>query len=66
MRPRTGIAAFVTMVGVAGALAAAGSGAQASTGGHPGDQGARLIPGDLLVSTSNYVNDPGIVAGTTS
>jgi hypothetical protein len=51
---------------VAGALAAAaGPGAQASTGGHPGDQGARLIPGDLLVSTSTYVNDPNIVAGTT-
>jgi hypothetical protein len=65
MRPRTGIAAFVTVVGVTGALAAAGSGAQASTGGRPGDQEARLIPGDLLVSTSSYVNDPGIVAGTT-
>ena len=66
MRPRTGLAAFVTVVGVAGALAAAaGPGAQASTGGHPGDQGARLIPGDLLVSTSTYVNDPNIVAGTT-
>ena len=64
MRPRTGIAAFVTAVGVAGALAAAGSGAQASTG-RPGDQGTRLVPGDLLVSTSTYVNDPGIVAGTT-
>ena len=66
MRPRTGIAAFVTVVGVAGALAAAaGTGAQASTAGHPGDQGARLIPGDLLVSTSDYVNDPNIVAGQT-
>ncbi|HEY1819429.1 MAG TPA: hypothetical protein VGG83_05830 [Trebonia sp.] len=68
MRPRTGIAAFVTVVGVAGALAAtAGTGAQASTAG-PGQaaaQGARLIPGDLLVSTSDYVNDPNIVAGTT-
>jgi len=66
MRPRTGIAAFVTVVGVAGALAAAaGPGAQASTAGHPGDQGGRLIPGDLLVSTSDYVNDPNIVAGQT-
>jgi hypothetical protein len=64
MRPRTGIAAFVTAVGLAGALATAGSGAQASTG-RPGDQGTRLIPGDLLVSTSSYVNDPDIVAGTT-
>jgi hypothetical protein len=66
MRPRTGIAAFVTVVGVAGALAAAGgSGAQASTAGHPGNQGARVIPGDLLVSTSDYINDPNIVAGKT-
>jgi len=66
MRPRTGIAAFVTVVGVAGALAAAaGPGAQASTAGHPAGQGGRLIPGDLLVSTSNYVNDPSIVAGKT-
>ena len=65
MRPRTGLAAFVTVVGVAGALAAAGPGAQASTGGHPAGQGARLIPGDLLVSTSDYVNDPNIVAGQT-
>jgi hypothetical protein len=65
MRPRTGIAVFVTVVGVAGALAAAVPGAQASTGDRPGDQGARLIPGDLLVSTSSYVNDPNIVAGST-
>jgi hypothetical protein len=66
MRPRTGIAAFVTVVGVAGALAAAaGPGAQASTSGHPAGQGARLIPGDLLVSTSTYTNDPNIVAGKT-
>ncbi|MGH3294310.1 MAG: hypothetical protein ACRDP7_21145 [Trebonia sp.] len=66
MRPRTGIAAFVTVVGVAGALAAAtGPGAQASTAGHPADQGARLIPGDLLVSTSAYTSDPNIVAGQT-
>jgi hypothetical protein len=66
MRPRTGMAAFVTVVGVAGALAAAATGAQASTaGGHPAGLGARLIPGDLLVSTSDYVNDPSIVAGKT-
>ncbi len=37
MRPRTGIAAFVAVVGVAGALAAAaGTGAQASTADQPG------------------------------
>jgi hypothetical protein len=66
MRPRTGIAAFVTVAGVAGALAAAaGPGAQASTARHPGDRVARLIPGDLLVSTSSYTNDPNIVAGKT-
>jgi hypothetical protein len=63
MRPRTGIAAFVTVVGVAGALAAAtGPGARAVPGGEPG---THLIPGDLLVSTSYYINDPNIVAGTT-
>ncbi len=65
MRPRTGVAALVTVAGLAGALAAAASGAHASTGGRPGDQGARLIPGQLLVSTSTYVNDASIVAGTT-
>jgi hypothetical protein len=65
MRPRAGIAAFVIVAGVAGTLAAAGTGAQASTSARPGDQGTRLVPGDLLVSTSTYVNDPDIVAGTT-
>ena len=65
MRPRTGIAAFVTVVGVAGALAAAGTGAQASTAGPGGASGTHLIPGDLLVSTSTYINDPSIVVGQT-
>ena len=66
MRARTGFAAFVAVVGVAGALAAtAGTGAQASTVSFPSEQGPHLIPGDLLVSTSYYVNDPNIVAGTT-
>jgi hypothetical protein len=66
MRPRTGIAAFATLVGVAGALAATvGTGAQASPIGNPAAAGIHLIPGDLLVSTSDYVNDPNIVAGTT-
>jgi hypothetical protein len=64
MRPRTGIAAFVTVAGVAGALVAAGTGAQASTS-QAANQGTRLIPGDLLVSTSTYINDPNIVAGKT-
>jgi hypothetical protein len=60
MRPRTGIAAFGTVVGVAGALAAAGTGAQASTAGHPVGQGARLIPGDLL----SNANTPGVIDST--
>ncbi len=69
MRPRTGVAAFVTVAGAAAVLAAtaAGPAAQAATAGsghYPGSPG-RLIPGDLLVSTSRYVNDPAIVAGST-
>jgi hypothetical protein len=62
MRRRTGIAAFVTAAGVVGALAATG-GAQASVAS-PGND-THLIPGDLLVSTSHYINDPNIVAGQT-
>ena len=77
MRPRTGIAAFATLMTTAGVLAAAAgaTAAHASTataaghdGGRPGGLGigqTRLIPGDLLVSTSQYKNDPNIVAGTT-
>jgi hypothetical protein len=67
MRPRTGIAAFISTVSVAGLLAAAAAGASpagAATAG-AGDGGQHLIPGDLLVSTSYYLNDPNIVAGTT-
>ena len=66
MRRSTGIAVFVTTAGMAGALAAS-PGAQASVA-KPGfgfGAGTRLIPGDLLVSTSHYVNDPNIVAGQT-
>ena len=75
MRPRTGIAAFATLMTTAGVLAAAAAGATAahasttaangsrSAGVFPGQ--TRLIPGDLLVSTSDYKNDPNIVAGTT-
>ena len=64
MRRRTGIAAFVTAV-AASALAATavGPGAQASVA-NPGND-THLIPGDLLVSTSYYTNDPNIVAGQT-
>ena len=68
MRPRTGVAAFVTVAGAAAVLAATavGAGAQAANAapGHPGSPD-RLIPGDLLVSTSTYVSDPAIVAGST-
>ena len=77
MRPRTGIAAFATLMTTAGVLAAAAAGAtaaHASTAAHDGGPAGRpgtatgttrLIPGDLLVSTSYYRNDPNIVAGTT-
>jgi hypothetical protein len=81
MRPRTGVAAFATFMTTAGVLAAAAAGAtaaHASTTATPSaadgraaghgvgfGQPTRLIPGDLLVSTSRYVNDPNIVAGTT-
>jgi hypothetical protein len=76
MRPRTGIAAFATLMTTAGVLAAAAAGATAAhasttahDNGRPGGPGfghaTRLIPGDLLVSTSYYRNDPNIVAGTT-
>jgi hypothetical protein len=81
MRPRTGVAAFATFMTTAGVLAAAAAGATAAhasttaapsaadgrTAGHGigFGQPTRLIPGDLLVSTSRYVNDPNIVAGTT-
>ena len=67
MRQRTGIAAFVTAAGVAGVLAAsaAGSGAQASVARPGFGDDSRLVPGDLLVSTSYYANDPDIVAGQT-
>ncbi|MGH3293543.1 MAG: hypothetical protein ACRDP7_17230 [Trebonia sp.] len=64
MRPRTGIAVFLSVLGAAGALAAAGT-ASAST--HPAHAGHPhgVVPGDLLVSESYYVNDPNIVAGVT-
>jgi hypothetical protein len=80
MRPRTGVAAFATFMTTAGVLAAAAAGATAAhastaapsaAGGRAAGHGigfglpTRLIPGDLLVSTSRYVNDPNIAAGTT-
>src|SRR5215469_9706297 len=63
MRPRTGIAAFVTVLSAAGVLAAA-TAAGASAAPAPGE-GRYLNPGDLLVSESYYTNDPNIIAGTT-
>ena len=69
MRPRTGVAAFATFMTAAGVLAATAAGATAA---HASTTAAarrhdfgqtRLIPGDLLVSTSYYRNDPNIVAG---
>ncbi|HEV3382825.1 MAG TPA: hypothetical protein VG142_17820 [Trebonia sp.] len=67
MRPRTGVAAFLSVLGAAGVLAAASTAAGASTrpasvSHHAGDV---IVPGDLLVSESRYINDPNIVAGVT-
>jgi hypothetical protein len=74
MRPRTGVAAFLTVISAAGVLAAA-TAAGASTGPTASASSARaaahrdhrhyLIPGDLLVSESYYNNDQNIVAGQT-
>ena len=66
MRPsRTGIAAVVAVLSAAGAIAAVtSSGASAATRA-PGDHHSVVVPGDLLVSESYYLNDPGIVAGAT-
>jgi hypothetical protein len=62
MRPRTGIAVFVTLVGAAGTLAvAAGSG----TAAHAASLNSNKVKaGDLLVSGTFY-SAPNIVAGTT-
>jgi hypothetical protein len=68
MRPRTGVAAFLSVLGAAGALAATtASGAGASTAYHAPAQHSHdvIVPGDLLVSESHYTDDPGIVAGQT-
>jgi hypothetical protein len=59
MRPRTGIAAFVTVVGVAGALTAAGSGAQASTGGIVLGAGAQIITPSGLPEAAQRPGPPG-------
>jgi hypothetical protein len=66
MRPKTGIAAFLTALSAAGVVTAATT-ANASTAPNdrPAVSPAALVPGDLLVSTSTYQNDPNIVAGRT-
>ncbi len=69
MRRRTGIAAFLTVLSAAAVLAAttaAGASATpAASHGRPVYQDRFLVPGDLLVSESYYINDPDIVAGQT-
>jgi hypothetical protein len=65
MRPRTGIAAFLTALSAAGVLAAATTAAGASTARLGDFEHSHLVPGDLLVSESYYANDPNIVAGQT-
>jgi hypothetical protein len=66
MRPKTGIAALLTALSAAGVVTAATT-ANASTApkDRPAVSPAALVPGDLLVSTSTYQNDPDIVAGQT-
>jgi len=75
MRARTGIAAVAAVLSAAGVIGAATT-AGASTarpaaaadsrGPGFGDHGqAPLSPGDLLVSESYYIKDPGLIAGTT-
>jgi hypothetical protein len=71
MRPRTGIAAFLTVISAGGVLAAAtaaGASTAAASTARVADRGHHhhnLVPGDLLVSESYYSNDPNIVAGQT-
>ncbi|WP_300613397.1 hypothetical protein [Trebonia sp.] len=69
MRRRTGIAAFLTVLSaaavLAGTAAAGASATPATSHGRPVYQDHLLVPGDLLVSESYYVNDPDIVAGQT-
>jgi hypothetical protein len=65
MRPRTGVAAGLVVLSAAGVLATtttAGASARPADRGH---HGSAIVPGDLLVSESSYVSDPGIVTGAT-
>jgi hypothetical protein len=66
MRPRTGVAAFLSVLGAAGVMAAAGTAASASPRPAPAHHAHdAVVPGDLLVSESYYINDPNIVSGVT-
>lgn len=63
MRPRTGIAAFLATASVAGVIAAATTAGASTT--RAASAGAGIVPGDLLVSTSRYVDGHNITAGKT-
>jgi hypothetical protein len=66
MRPsRTGIAAVVAVLSAAGVLAAVTSTGASAAARPADDHHSVIVPGDLLVSESYYLNDPGIVAGST-
>lgn len=62
MRPRTGIAAFLATASVAGVIAAATTAGASTT--RAAAASANFVPGDLVVSGTDYQN-PGIVAGKT-
>jgi hypothetical protein len=66
MRARTGIAALAAVLCAAGVVATTAGGASAtSAGAAPATAHERLFPGELLVSGSDYVTDPNVVAGQT-
>lgn len=68
-RHRARVAGAVPLVAGLAVLAGISPAWAGSPGGQPGPGGpgfgAPLVPGDLLVSTSTYRNDPNIVAGVT-
>lgn len=68
MRPKKiSIAAALAVLSAAGVIAATTSSAGASAA-KPADWGhsrSVIVPGDVLVSESHYLNDPGLVAGAT-